>query len=112
MIWLVAGVFLINLVIILIGIQSLIYSRERTVEQVRNTTSNLAALLAQNIGDSGRRIDLALLSIVDALEHQMTHGGLDDDTVNRILAAQKDRLPEVDGFRASDSEGRVLWGKG
>ena len=46
MIWLVAGVFLTNLVIILIGIQSLIYSRERTVEQVRNTTSNLAALLA------------------------------------------------------------------
>ncbi|MGB4065245.1 MAG: PAS domain S-box protein [Azonexus sp.] len=112
MVGLVAGVFLINLVIILIGLQSLIYSRERTVEQVRYTTSNLAALLAQNIGDSGRRIDLALLGIVDALEHQMTHGGLDDDTVNRILAAQKDRLPEVDGFRASDNEGRVLWGKG
>ena len=110
--WLVAGVLLTNLVIILIGVQSLIYSRERMVEQVRNTTSNLAALLAQNIGDTGRRIDLALLSIVDSLEHQMMHGGLNDDEVNHILAAQKDRLPEVDAFRASDSEGRVRWGKG
>ncbi|NTV69145.1 MAG: PAS domain S-box protein [Azonexaceae bacterium] len=111
-VWLVAGVLLTNLVIILIGAQSLIYSRERTVEQVRNTTSNLAALLAQNIGDSGRRIDLALLSIVDALEHQITHGGLNDEAVNHILAVQTERLPEVDGFRASDSAGRVLWGKG
>ncbi|UCV19459.1 PAS domain S-box protein [Ferribacterium limneticum] len=111
-VWLVVGVFLTNLVIVLIGLQSLIYSQERTVEQVRETTSNLAALLAHNLGDSGRRIDLALLSIVDALEHQMTQGGLDDAEVNRILKAQKDRLPEVEGFRATDREGRVLWGKG
>jgi len=111
-VWLVVAVLLVNLVIAAIGIQSLRYSRERTVEQVRNTTASLAALLEQNIADSARRIDLALLNIVDEFEHRLQMGALNDEVAESILLKPNARLPEVDAFRASDAMGRVLWGKG
>lgn len=45
---LIFGVVLLNLIIVAIGIQSLAYSRTRTVDQVRDSTANLATLLEQN----------------------------------------------------------------
>jgi signal transduction histidine kinase/CheY-like chemotaxis protein len=110
--WLIVGVIIVNLVIAAIGVRSLSYSRERTVEQVQNTTTNLANLLEENIADSARRIDLALLSIIDALEHQASEGPLKDATVERLLAIHLARHPEVDAFRLSNPKGEVIFGKG
>jgi PAS domain S-box-containing protein len=110
--WLAIGVLILNLVVAAIGAQSLRYSHERTVEQVRNTTTNLAELLENNISESAQRIDLALLNIVDTLEHRMTMHPLTDAEINRTLALHKERLPEVDAFRVSNVQGEVLWGKG
>ena len=110
--WLVIVVLLLNLVVVAIGTQSLRYSRERTVEQVRSTTTNLAELLENNISESAQRIDLALLNIVDTLEHRMSMHPLTDADINRTLALHKERLPEVDAFRVSNVKGEVLWGKG
>ena len=110
--WLVIGVLMLNLVVAAIGAQSLRYSRERTVEQVRNTTTNLAELLENNLSESAQRIDLALLNIVDTLEHRLTMHPLADAEIERTLALHKERLPEVDAFRVSNAQGQVLWGKG
>lgn len=109
---LVAGVIIVNLVIIAIGIQSLLYSHARTLDQVRNSTTNLAFLIEQNIADSARRIDLSLLNIVHILEHEQADGSIDPAEVAHVLALQSGQLPEVDAFRITDATGRLRWGKG
>ncbi|MFN4324996.1 MAG: response regulator [Azonexus sp.] len=109
---LVAGVVVINLVILAIGIQSLLYSRDRTLDKVHESTTNLAFLIEQNIADSARRIDLALRNIVHTLEHEQQRGRIDPQEVAHILALQSAQLPEVDAFRVTDATGRLRWGKG
>ncbi len=108
---LIAGVVVVNLIIVAIGMQSLLYSRARTIEQVQNSTGNLAFLLEQNISDTARRIDLALLNIVHALEHGIATNSLEQAEIEEVLALQIQRLPEVDAFRATDATGRLRWGK-
>ncbi|MBK9350405.1 MAG: PAS domain S-box protein [Sulfuritalea sp.] len=102
----------INLVAVAIAFLSLYHSREQTVEQVRLTTANLAALAENNLSESARRIDLALIAIVDRMEHQLAQGRLTDAVVGEVLATYLARLPEVDAFRAGLSDGVVRWGKG
>jgi PAS domain S-box-containing protein len=102
----------INLVAVAIAFLSLYHSREQTVEQVRLTTANLAALAENNLSESARRIDLALIAIVDRMEHQLAQGRLTDAVVGEVLATYLARLPEVDAFRAGLSDGMVRWGKG
>ena len=53
--WLLAAVVLINLVVGAIGIQSLTHARQRTIEQVQQSTTTLAALVETNVADAGRR---------------------------------------------------------
>ena len=110
--WLVIGVLILNLVVAAIGAQSLRYSRERTVEQVRNTTTNLAELLENNLSESAQRIDLALLNIADALEHRMMMHPLAELDIERTLALHKERLPEVDAFRVSNTKVKFSGEKG
>ena len=110
--WLFFGVILINLILVTISIQSLLQSRQSTIEQVYSSTTNLAILLESNIENSGRRIDLALQSIVDALEHADSAGELNDEMINQLLKTHGQRHPEVDAFRLSDEEGKIMWGKG
>ncbi len=110
--WLIAGVIVINVLVAAIVIQSLLYSREKAVAQVLSTTGNLATLLEENIADSVRGIDLALLSIIDVLEHQEQFHPLDDASIDRLLKTYQDRHPEVDSFRMTNAKGEVLWGKG
>ena len=109
---LILAVVAINLVVAAITIQNLLHSREQTVEQVRLTTANFAALAENNLAESARRIDLALASIVDRLEHRMAEGHLTDAVISQALDAYLVRLPEVDAFRASRADGIVRWGKG
>jgi PAS domain S-box-containing protein len=109
-VWLVAGVLFVNAAMAVFAFQSLSNSREKTLNQVRTTTSNLAALLESNLSDIARRIDLSMLSIVDELEHRAKDGGLTDAEVERLLRNRQSRMPEVDAFRVSDEQGLVKWG--
>ncbi len=101
----------INLLAAAIAFLSLYHSRERTVEQVRLTTANLAALAENNLSESARRVDLALTAIADRIEHQLAEGRLTDVMVSEVLDTYRARLPEVDAFRAGLSDGVVRWGK-
>ena len=109
---LVAVVVLVNLLVVAVSVQSLIYSHQRTVDQVRGTTASIAAILKNNLGESASRIDLALNAIADMLEHRVGERQLSDEDINALLESHGSRLPEVDAFRASDSSGRIRWGKG
>jgi hypothetical protein len=110
--WLVAGVLLLNLVMLTIGVQSLQASRERVFHEVRGNSANLAALLELSVADSIRRIDLGLLSIVDVLESQGVDGASSDEAIERVLQLHLTRHPAVDAFRVSTRDGLLMWGKG
>ena len=110
--WLLAAVVLINLVVGAIGIQSLTHARQRTIEQVQQSTTTLAALVETNVADAGRRVDLAMLTIVDTLEDQLATGGLNNERLERVLAVHLHRLPDIGAFSISNSEGVILWSKG
>lgn len=109
--WLIVGVVAINLLVGAIVLQSLLYSREKAIAQVLLTTSNLATLLEENIADSARRIDLALLSIVDLLESGQSSHPLDDASIEELLERYQERHPEVEGLRMTNAQGDWLWGK-
>jgi PAS domain S-box-containing protein len=109
-IWLLIGVLCVNLIVVAFAVQSLLTSREKTLQQVKTTTANLAALLETNLSDTARRIDLSLLGIVDELEHRAKDGELNDAAVERLLKSHRARMPEVDAFRVSDAQGQVIWG--
>ena len=109
-IWLIAGVLLVNVVMAIFATHGLMSSREKSLEQVRTTTSNLAALLEANLSDTARRVDLSLLGIVDALEHPTQDGRMDHAEIERLLETTRSRMPEVEAFRVSDEHGQVRWG--
>jgi diguanylate cyclase (GGDEF)-like protein/PAS domain S-box-containing protein len=100
----------LNGIIAAIASHSLIASRERAIEQVRDNTSNLANLLSENIADSARSIDLSLQGIADALEYRAQAGELDAPMVESMLIRFAQRHPEVEAFRVSDENGVVRWG--
>jgi two-component system, sensor histidine kinase and response regulator len=110
--WLVLGIVFLNLLVLGLGGQSLLFSRESAVEQVRSTAANFAVLLDHNVADSARRIDQALFSITDTIEHLGWEGRIGDETLEHVLKTHGERFAEVEGFRASNSRGEVLWGKG
>jgi hypothetical protein len=109
---LIAGVLLVNGVLAGLALTDLSKSRARTVAQVEETTANLAALLEENIANSFHRLDLALLTLCDALEDAAREGRLDDAAIDALLKTHGERHPEVDAFRVSNRGGEVLWGKG
>jgi len=110
--WFVIGIILLNIFIAAIGVQSLWFGRARIVQQVQDTTGNLATLLEQSIADQALRIDLALLSIIDTLEQQLADGSWRDEGINQLLDRHLQRFPELNAFRASNAQGEVRWGKG
>jgi PAS domain S-box-containing protein len=109
---LILAVLAINLVVAVLATVSLQNSRQRNVDQVRLTTANLAALTENNLSESARRIDLALVGIADTLEHHLAEDKLSDAGIERVLRTYDGRLPQVDGFRVSDQQGVMRWGKG
>lgn len=110
--WLFAFVLLINAIVFAVGIQSLQYSKERDIQAVYDATGNLANLLETNIAETAKHIDLALLGVVDSMETNLRNQRLDGARIADMLRVQAERVPEVDAFRITDQQGRVLWGKG
>ena len=109
--WLLIGVVLLNALMISLGVQSLLVSRETTVKQVRTSTANLSAMLEKNVSGSIRNIDISLISIIDFLEHEMHDHSLTDTDIDSLLQRHLAQLPELSAVRVSDSTGMVLWGK-
>ena len=106
--WLLAAVVLINLVVGAIGIQSLTHARQRTIEQVQQSTTTLAALVETNVADAGRRVDLAMLTIVDSLEEQLATSGLNNEQLKKTLSIQLQRLPGIVAFTVSNDHGNTF----
>ncbi|QVL48848.1 MAG: response regulator [Thiocapsa sp.] len=110
--WLVVGVLLLNAILLAVTGQHMQSSRERTLNDVRNMTTNLSVLIEGNLADTARRFDLALASIVDSLERMQRNRDWRDEEIEALLESHNRRHPEAAAFRLTDAKGDVLWGKG
>jgi len=105
-------IVLVNVLVTALAIQNLRDGRAHIEESMRANTGNLAGLLENNLAESVRQIDFALLNIADYMARESRHRRLDDAELNVLLQIQSTRLPQVDAFRVTDAAGTVRWGKG
>ncbi|WP_374325358.1 PAS domain S-box protein [Azonexus sp.] len=108
--WLLAGILLINALVITLGALNLLDSYQHKLEAVRGNTANIARLLESNLAESVHRIDLGLLNVVDYLEHELRRGSLDGAELEALLRRQAARMDSVDAMRVTDPLGGVRWG--
>lgn len=108
----VAGVMLLNLLVIAGIAWSLYRSFEQFEHQADVTTQNLANVLAQNIDGIVDKIGLGLLGAADELERQMAAGVMDREKLTAVLQRWQTRLPYVVAMRATDAQGIARYGAG
>src|SRR4249920_939924 len=89
------------LVVGLVG-YSLHLSRNQYEQRAELLTQNLSAAVDRNVTTNIERIDIALLGLVDELEHQLALGGIDDERSIGFLKRHSARFPEIESIRATD----------
>lgn len=109
---LLAGLVLANLLVLALSAESLDRSRVHHEQLARSLTQNATTALDLNVSKTIEKLDLALQSVVDELERQLAAQGLDEPLAQAFLARQTQRVPEVEAFRVSQADGRVILGKG
>jgi PAS domain S-box-containing protein len=57
-------------------------------------------------------VDIALHSVADELQHELSEGGLNPANAGKMLARLEQRLPEVEAIRVARADGLVIIGKG
>ena len=108
---LLAGLLLLNSLALAWMALDLSGSRQNHEEQARLASRNMALALDQNVSASAEKIDLVLLTAVDFLQDRLRAGQpLLGPEINAFFQTQQERVPELEGIRASDASGSVLWG--
>jgi diguanylate cyclase (GGDEF)-like protein len=80
------------------------YARSVQLQQMRVATSNLARAMAQQADDTIKAADSALVGIVERVEHDGT-GPAAVERLRKVLAAQVDEFPQLDGLHIYDEDG-------
>ena len=109
---LIAGVVLLDLLVIGIVTLSLYRSLDLFQNQADITSQNLANVLSQNISNTINKVDLGLLVSADEIERQIASGKPDREALTAFLSRQQRRLPHVEAIRASDATGLIRYGPG
>jgi len=79
-------------------------AREVQLRQMNVAASNLARAMAQQADDTLKAADSALVGIVERVEHDGT-GPAAVERLRKVLAAQVDEFPQLDGLHIYDQEG-------
>lgn len=109
---LAAGIFLVNLfVVVLLGL-SLRQSRVQYEERAAISAENLSHVLEQNLAGTIDKIDLALFDIENEAEQQLADGGTIVNELNSHIFQMAAKIPELDGLRMANSQGDVIFGTG
>ncbi len=107
---LTTGVLLVNFAIIaFVGI-SIYESRIQYEERATTTTQNLSQVLEEYIKGVISKVDVALQSVVDESEEQLSRGGMNRQAINTFIKRQFKRIPELDGLRMTDKKGDIVYG--
>ena len=79
-------------------------SRTMQLRQMNVAASNLARAMAQQANDTLKAADSALVGIVERVEHDGT-GPAAVERLRKVLAAQVDEFPQLDGLHIYDHDG-------
>lgn len=109
---LLIGLISANLIVWAVSGLSLHQSRQQHELRARTATINITNALDHSVSSSIDKIDLALRTVVDELEDQLAHKGIDEKVTNIFLERHQHRLPELEAFRVADANGLVFLGKG
>jgi len=109
--YLILGLVIVNLLAGLGLFASLSSSRSAYELSAVTASRNMSEALEQSVNARAGAIDITLMAAVDALEDDLKrHGRLDATEVNSQLLRLQQRLTYVDGIRATDANGHVLYG--
>ncbi|QPK64859.1 PAS domain S-box protein [Methylomonas sp. LL1] len=107
---LVAGVVLINLLVVGVAGFSLTRSYENYQQRAEITTQNLANVIAKNIDSTVDRVDLGLQIAAEEIERHIVKDRPDAEALNTFMARLQTRLPWVIGLRSTDEQGWLVYG--
>ncbi len=103
--WLWIGTLLVNLCVI--GLVGVIVERHRDSEiaQARALTENYSRILEENLLGFISKVDLSLHTVSEEAARQLAAGGIDQASLEALIARQDAHLPEVLGLRVTDVAG-------
>jgi len=88
-----------------------VFALYRSYQQYRadaiQTSANLSRVLDENLSRLVDKIDLTLLAVIEEIDREERHGGIDRATLEKILADFDSRLPEALGLRVANADGVV-----
>ncbi len=109
---LVAGVALLNLVVIALAAFAIYQDKLEHDARSRITAENTSLLIERETSAVLDRVDLALHSVIHEIEHQVADGTADESHLNDFLSRHQSHLPEVASLRVTDADGVVRYGQG
>jgi len=83
---------------------------QRYRERAQTATNNIAQLQSQNLANLFAKIDVALKAGAMFHLHQYSHNTLQEEALNSYLKHLESVMPEMDGIRILDQDGRVRYG--
>ena len=98
------GIGLLNLFAIALAMLSLAQSYYQSRERAEIGSRNMAGVLAQGVGSTFDRIDLALLTVTD----EFKRGGSALEAMAPVLSGVFRHLPDIDSMGLSDDRGNVV----
>ena len=104
---LVAGVLVINLLVVGGAASWLYQSRLQYEERAQISARNLATVLETSIRSFFREIDLTLQTVADEVAREIAAGGIDRQTLEAFLRRHDERLPGTLGLRVTNAHGII-----
>jgi diguanylate cyclase (GGDEF)-like protein/PAS domain S-box-containing protein len=104
-----AAVLILNLFVVAMSAFVLRRGYQQDHDNAVLVTDNLSRVLDQNLSRLIDKIDLTLLAVADEAEREMLSGGIDRPEFESMLRRHDARLPEANGLRVSNVEGRIAY---
>ena len=107
---LIAGVFIVNLLLYAVVGLSLYQRRQQVIKQTEFSTQNLAHSLESSIAGTFAKIDVGMVALVEESQRQLAGGGINGKALNDFTARLATHYPELEGIRIADADGNVRYG--
>src|SRR5574343_1281846 len=99
---------LLSVAAITVAIAAVIFLRQQALNRHMEATRSLTASGVQTIDGMIDDIDYALQTSIDELEHQISEGGPERNSVNKFLIRQQSRFPHIDLLRGTNEKGETI----
>lgn len=107
---LVAGLILLNLLIVAGTLFALYQSKRQFEAQAVTNTQNLTKVLVASLSGLVNEIDYVLRVSVDEIQRQQFHVAAGQQKINDYLKLQHQRLPDIYNLRVTDAAGTLRYG--